>query len=221
VVAGRLEVGEGALAAVRWDDLRPIDVARPAPKGDPVAAKDDALTPEAQREYDDNMLWFGGELLIGGASARVETSYTTYLGKYRREIDVDDFFHRVGRDDLAAKYANRHVLKIAMTVGGFVIAIAGTLYPFSGSCQRRAPGDLTCLQIGLAVSAVGGTAGVIGLSLSNEPAPPDRMRRMVDEYNAGLRRRLQAPPRPSVDTSITFAPYVVPGGGGGALVVRF
>src|SRR5262249_50237033 len=36
VVAGRLEVADGALAAVRWDALKRIDPVRPAVKGDAV-----------------------------------------------------------------------------------------------------------------------------------------------------------------------------------------
>jgi hypothetical protein len=227
VVAGRLEVGEGALATVRWDDLRPIDVAQLAPKGDAVAAKDDALTPEAQREYDASMLSFSDDqvVVVGDRSARLAVRYRTYLGKYRREIDLEEFLRRVGRNDLAETYASRRTLQYSMFIGGGVVLLAGFTYAVSGQCDRipgvRTSFDTTCIVEAIGVALAGSLVMTAAGLVPNRPAPPDEMRRMADEHNLRLHERLQAPPRPPAGPSITFVPYVAPHGGGAGLVVRF
>lgn len=226
VVAGRLEVADGALTAVRWDDLRPIDTARTAAKGDVVTGKDQVLAPAAQRVYDENMLSFGDEqtIQISENGTLITPTYRTYLGKYRREIDIADFLHRAGRDDLAKTYTQRRTIKNTIGAVGLTLVVGGVIYLFTHSCNS--PGDNTpidtgCLATGTGVTLGGALTMFVSSAIPNRPAPPDEMRRFADEYNTRLRGRVLEERPASRSGSTTFAPYVVPGGAGGVLSVTF
>ena len=221
VVAGRIAAADGAVAQVRWDDLAPIDIA-PAPrKGDSVAQKDEGELPSsAQEVYDANMLWFGGEtvLLHGttGAAATVVPRYAVYLGKYRKELEFDDFFTRVQRPDLVDKIRTRRTIAKSMFYGG----IAATVVGFGFSLTHMDTfGTTSKLMFGLGF--IGTTSAISSGFITPQVAPPDEMRRMTDEYNQQLRARLRATPAAPPGVTARLAPYVLPGGAGGVLSGTF
>jgi hypothetical protein len=235
VAAGRVAASEGSVAPVRWDDLAPIDLAPPPAKGDRIARKDEGeLSPAAQTSYDANMLWFGENttLLIRDSTAAVVQNYATYVGKYRREITLDDFYLRVGRSDLAQAYLERRRLKNGLYIAGAALVAAGLVYYAYKRCGENPstsdPRFSTCidddgaaLTVLVGASIIGSSIFISGGWVRNQPAPPDEMRRMTDEYNARLRARLRTLPAPPSIITASLVPYVIPGGGGGMLIGRF
>ena len=235
VVAGRVTVAEGAAVAVHWDELRPLDSVRSQSKGDAVVLDDgNGLSPAAQAEYDDHMLWFGqnGTLQVNGQVATINSTYTAYLGKYRREIPLDDFYARVGRADLAKAYRDRQITRHAIQGGGVAIIGASLIVGLATICfDSPGAGDprfKSCSHdqfVGLGAVFAGGFLGglvfILGRNMTNEPARVDEMRQLTDDHNVKLRARLRhEQPAPSWTTA-ALVPYVVPGGGGATFGVRF
>ena len=69
--------------------------------------------------------------------------------------------------------------------------------------------------------AVGGAAlAFSSVFVNNHPVSAPEMRRLADEYNTALRRRLSEPPRADAQTRIRVVASPYAGRGGGGLVLR-
>jgi hypothetical protein len=166
---------------------------------------------DVQRSYDDTQLAFDEELdVVGGSGVR---RYRFFVGKYRHEIAMVDFLHRVGRDDLVAETTHRRHIAIGLGVAGGLAILAG-----ADGC-KQGPGmgfDGACIATGVGAIALGSGAFAAALIVgSYRAAPPEDMRRMADEYNARLRGKLGG------GASAIVTPYLTRDGGGGVLTLQF
>lgn len=231
--AGRLTLAAGESRQVAWSELTRVDSPRVAEKGhsdDRASADLEGLTPEAQAEYLSKYFTIGDEIgLVGSGHMITLTKYQTiYQGQYRKAIPEDEFFRQVGRDDLARAYQGRRMGKITLIGGGFVVAIAGAVSAFGKKCSAFSEDFQSCSRDNMTVAMVTVTAGIAlsatGIFINSHPAAPEELRRLADQYNDGLRRRLAAPP-PSTTTeaasSVEIAPLVLRGGGGVTIGLRF
>jgi hypothetical protein len=197
-------------------ELPPLPPAGVDPLGGDAHGSSDARSAEAPRSYDDAQLAFDEELdVIGGSSVR---HYRFFVGKYRREIAMLDFLHRVGRDDLVAETTHRRHVAIGLGVAGGLVALAGAGYLASSDGCKQGPGmgfDGVCIATGVGAVVVGAGAFAAALIVSSYPAaPPEDMRRMADEYNTRLRGRVGG-------ASAIVTPYVTRDGAGGVLSLQF
>jgi hypothetical protein len=228
--AGRVTLAAGEARKVAWADLTRLDVPRVAEKGGPgsrPAPELEGLTPEAQVEFLQKYFSVGDEDALSPTyqNTSLDSRPTIYQGKYHQEITQPDFFRQVGRDDLAQEYARRRTRKVMFIGGGIAVGVAGLVAGLSGSCSVN--NAQTCIankQTILALSAVAG-AGIatIGILVKTSPAGPEEIRRLADQYNEGLRRRLATPP-PATEASapeIEVQPLLLRGGAGVAIGLRF
>jgi len=119
--------------------------------------------------------------------------------------------------------------KIALIGGGALVMLFGLASAAGNDCDIESDDFGSCLESKRSTMFV--TAG-FGLALTTagilvklHPAPPDEIRRLADEYNDALRRRLSAPPptttaaAPTLELEVT--PMALGGGGGLAVGLRF
>jgi len=238
--AARTTVAAGDTRKLAWSDLQSVSSPSVAGKGhddSPDLDGLDDLTPEARVEYLQKYLSVGEgiEIAVAGSYVKVEPTYTVYQGRYRKKLDEDVFYKLVDRTDLVRAYEGRRALRVGMVVAGVAAFVGGLAYGISemGGCNRS-PGDplfeSECVHrtapVAAGVIILGGVAlGTAAFFISPHPAEPHDMRRLADEYNQGLRRKLGSPPaKPTItaDRATTVVlPFASPRGGGLALSATF
>ncbi len=249
--ATRVLLAAGESKNLTWAELQAVSSPSVASKGHvdiPEVQGLDTLTPEAQAEYLEKYVTVGDVarfIVTRYAAQEIEPSFNLYQGKYRKPLDGDDFYALAGRADLASRYQSRQALRIGLTVGAGALIVGGVVYSITGIRQPvpcgLGPGDpnfvdrcITHADEGSYSSAFVGIAGVItgsllaivGLGLNPHPVEAHEVRRLAEEYNAGLMRRLGNRPdsTPSARNSgvtFQFKPYASPRGGGLALAGTF
>lgn len=238
--ASRVTLAAGEAKRVSWSDLRTIPSPQVAGKGRTDVAPDvdalEGLTPEAKAEYLEKYFAVGDQLVITVTPhhAKVDTSFQIYRGKYRKKIDEDDFFREVGRPDLAESYVNRRILKWGLVGGGLAIVIGGIALGASKAGCSVSPGDPRFVDLcvnndsPLIIAAtgfvVGGALAAGGAFLVNpHPVEADEIRRLADDYNGALRRKLSSPPGPRSlpgEDLVTFDVIPTASSKGGGLLLR-
>jgi hypothetical protein len=203
LVTTTIDLADGETASARWDELPPAAAAPAAPPP--------AVLGPVDPNYAEHMLGY----------SRAGRSYRAFLGTGQHEIDLDDFYHRVGRDDLADAYNNRRVLKGALTWGGIAVIGTGIVYGAYKACFFENPplssprwddcidDNITAMTSVFAGAFVGGLLTIGGVVIGNHPASDDEMRELTERYNTGLRTHAQV------------TPYVTPGGAGAMLTGTF
>lgn len=96
------------------------------------------------------------------------------------EVDRDDLYHLLGRDDLADAYAQRLAIGRWATGGGLVAMIGGGLA--AAALKTSSPG----LEVGaLVIACAGFGSTLVGVHYLRNPDPvsPDEARALVDDYN--------------------------------------
>lgn len=235
--AARVTVVAGEARILGWPELQPVPSPQVARKGATEERGTEELsdlTPEAQVEYLSKYFSVGDRLVLTatGTHASLRTTHVIYQGRYRKEMDEDDFFREVGRNDLAESYRNRRVARRGLIGVGIAGAIGTTVYalatafgnddcnvpvgdPNFGEACVEAPGRALGRAGGIFMVGLAASGGLIlGAVLVNpHPVKVDELRRLADEYNVTLRRRLAAPaaPKPGDRDIVTF--YVAPGAG--------
>jgi len=243
--AARVTVAAGEVRAVSWSELQAVPSPAVAGKGPAEREPDElsGLTPEAQVEYLSKFFTVGDQLVVAATQnhVSVSTDFVVHQGRYHKQVDEDAFFVEVGRSDLAEQYRSRRATRRGLVGAGLAVGAAGLVYGLasaitSDSSCNVPPGDPSfaerCvdgpgrrLQQGVTVALVGGALGsglILGGALVKpHPVEVDEVRRLADEYNVALRRRLAAPPAPPAprDTQLTL--YVAPGAGPTLLGISF
>lgn len=236
--AARVTVAAGEARTLGWAEVQVVASPQVAAKG-PAEERDGEglsdLTPEAQVEYLSKYFSVGDRLTLeaNGTHTWLKTNHVIYQGRYRKQVDEDDFYREVGRNDLAATYRTRRAVRWGLMGAGGAILLGGAVYAFSsssstGECSAK-PGDPNfrevCIdrpsrsmrrEVGTAMVVVPLAIGLFagGVFLNPRPVEPDELRRLADEYNVALRRRLTHPadpPKPRDPSVLTF--YVAPGAG--------
>jgi len=144
---------------------------------------------------------------------------------YRIDTDPAVFFESAGRPDLASKTRGHHHTMETLSVGGYVVGIAGVVVTFWGVGARRTAawaGGLGAVVFGIIMHET-------GESMRDEPPVPERKALDVAaDYNRQLRARLGLPPEaapPSRDRwsvrPLTLAPLPLPGGAGLGFAAHF
>src|SRR5262249_11219077 len=116
-------------------------------------------------------------------------TFVPYRGKYHEPLLGTDFYEAIERPDLVSAYHVRHALNITMFVGGTALFF----YAFV-SFQHNELLALGCWVAGT-------TLGTIGFFRANDPVDEPTARRLADEHNRALKRRLGLPPQLNPDQS--------------------
>jgi len=137
---------------------------------------------------------------------------------YRIDTDPAVFFESAGRPDLAGEVrGHQHTIR-TLSVGGYVLGIAGVVVTFWGIHLERTPvwaGGLGAIVGGIVMHET-------GEGMRDDPPAPERQAvDVATDYNRQLRARLGLPPEAEPATRdhwtgkpLTLAPVLVPGGAG-------
>lgn len=193
--------------------------AAPAPPSAPAPAPDANLR-AAQARYAQEQLGFGSfaELSVLGV-VPVEGPYE---GSMQRRLSMPEFFEKVGRPDLAARYVTRASVRDALTVGGAAVVVLGLvtagalLDARSGDCLTSSCSATHSDQVAAALAGGGGAllgGGLIAGGLLVDPMPvgDQEARDLARDHNqklkASLGLSLRAPSTqggPAVSLRVSF-----------------
>lgn len=250
--AARVNVVAGEVRRVAWSELGRVPSAQVASKGPtdtPAVEGLESLNPEARVEFERKYLLIGDqvELWVSRHFATLSPTYVVYEGKYRREVPENDFFRQVGRSDLAQSYERRRALSVGLIVGSAALFVGSAIYAFTNirtptpcnlpvtdpafadKCVYHADqGNFSSVWIGVGGVGIASLMALGGIASyrARHPVEADEMRRLADEYNVALIRKLGgAPPqrreasRPVITLDLT--PTASPHGAGLALQATF
>jgi hypothetical protein len=165
---------------------------------------------EAQAEYDRK---FVGLLDITGINqygAVVGQWSQPFLGKYRRALDVAEFYDAVGEHEMAEEYRAKSRVKTALGVPGAILAVGGLIAAITAGVFWLSDAGSTCdpsfedcaakaskangeaMATGVSVGALAlGVGLMIGSAVVSRPTvTPDEARAMADKHNQRLRQTL-------------------------------
>lgn len=235
--AARVTVAAGEEKQVTWSDLTSVSAPAVAGKGHMDEDRPEGLeglSPEALAEYQEKYVGVGSKTIVtvGHNYARVEDTFEVYQGKFRKKLDEDAFYELAGRKDLATWYKNRRALKTTLVVGGIAAGVGGMasiVAELAGGPCNIPPGDprfeTECFKgpnvvLPIVLFASAAVLMSTGFALNEHPVEASEVRRLADQYNTGLVRRLERGPQREVQTALRFgvAPFASPGGGGGLLL---
>jgi len=234
--AARVTVAAGEARTLGWPELQPVASPQVAGKGPAEEDEAEGLSPEAQAEYLSKYYTVGNRLVVTatGSHASVNTSPVIYQGRYRKEVDEGDFFGEVGRNDLAESFRKRRGLRWTLFGGAAVVAAGTVAYGvatassksgcnvdvsdpnFKEACIDR-PGK--ALEKVVLAGLVGATVSIglawAGMAVKPLPVEEHELRRLADEHNVALRRKLAAPPSqtPARERRDHLTLYLLPGAG--------
>lgn len=205
-----------------------------------VSADAELGSDAAQTEYDENFVSFEETYsgTVSGNTVVVSKNLHPVKGKYREPLPHASFYEHVGRDDLASKYKARRGARIGLYAGGATLAaigtIGGTILMVRGitgaDCTNEIGNDAVydmCneqaeertaqgLRQGGILLGVGLGGGLVMMMTAAfiKPHPVDmaEARKLADQYNEGLRERLELP------KNVTVSPTA--GRQGAGLVLR-
>ncbi|MFP2928553.1 hypothetical protein ACLESO_25835 [Pyxidicoccus sp. 3LG] len=171
-----------------------------------------------------------------------------YEGKYKKPLEGDAFYQKMGRADLVEAYAGRMRMKTVLGVIGGAAAVGGGIVIWKGltadreDCDINSPGFSACVRDnidqgnnGLVTSLIGtgilsaGVGLIVGaVQLTPHPISTSEARELADTYNKQLRAELGLTNEPSPDPrkrpgvfQARLAPVVGPRGGGLVLDATF
>jgi hypothetical protein len=180
----------GALSGAAGTPLEPNAEAAPAAAGvsettsSAVATVLHAHEGESQAskdEYDRLFIFYDGVF--------------TYQGRYRQPIAGSDLYRALGRDDLVKRHQSLQSGRVLLAVLALGAIGAGVAIMASGACQNTfdANGNVCNDDASIAGGGLVLTAGLIGLIPVFFPwnaVDPPELRQAIDQYDAGLRKRL-------------------------------
>lgn len=205
VHAARVTLAAGDRRALAWSELARVAAPVVAQKGG--HDEPEGLTPEQQLAYDKQRLRVGHRLAVTVTSDGApvfDNSYDIFLGRYEQKIDEPDFYHRLGRDDLARTVERQRVKRYALAGAGLGVALVGGAVALGmglscdGGLDEHGEID-PCMESStpLVVAGVSGLLGVVllgaAMAVDVHPLPPHEMRRLAEEHNERLRRPRVSP----------------------------
>lgn len=161
--------------------------------------RDDSDRLPWQEAYDRRFIGFGEGAFTVGVDAEGNrvmgwSSSDPYKGVHRQPLEGADFYRYLGRNDLENEYLARTRRRRGLiTAGSLLLAggtTAGSIMLFMGNVNDRrglqaGGGTLMGLGVGGAVLLT------VGLNTSQHPVDHDQMRKLADQFNRKLERRLQ------------------------------
>ncbi len=220
----------------------PQPVAPPAPARPQAPRKPVEPAMNALEQYEQRHIGFDELVAVSMRTGMVMTQWTVpYEGKYKKPLEGDAFYKKVGREDLVTAYQEKMSTKTAIgvlggaaIVGGGILAIANLSGPredcdvfsndFSGCMERnrqRLNERMTTSLVGMGVAAGGVGLLTAAIYINPHPVTPSEARALADGYNEKLKVELglsdegapaQKPAHPVIQARIT--PAVGPGGAG-------
>jgi hypothetical protein len=175
-------------------------------------------SPPPDAPYDEQFIGFddfGGVVSHDGlVTGTVEWS-VPYVGKYKQPLVGADFYRKVGRNDLAARYDDHMALKTGLIAGGVIVAIAtsivGIVLLSSGhedcrtatqpsptananfaACVDRnihSGPDGGALALAIGGPLLGAVLAVAGSTIDPDPVDLVERRRLAAAHNRALRER--------------------------------
>lgn len=211
------------LAASKPASPPPVYRAPPAAAPPPAGGDEQSQLPAGDLEqrvarYKESYLHFGETLYLNANTGAIVGSRSRpYQGQYLKRLSWLEFFEASGRDDLVDQYKGRRRTKLVLILGGVAVAIGGVpaiAVPLSNQefCSSGEPGCEESLNVPAIVAGsvmlVGGfTTALVGLFRSSVPIKLSEARRVADEHNRKLRKRL------GLGDKVVSAPAPGPQGG--------
>lgn len=170
---------------------------------------------EAQEQYELRHIGFDDFVAVPTSSL---ATYTTpvarwsvpYEGKYRKPLEGEAFYQKVGRADLVEAYQGRMRTKAVIGLAGGATLLAGGIVLFSGisrnteDCDAFSPGFGACMdrnqrsfdsgrsraQLGAVIAAAGTGLLFYAFMRDAHPVTASEARELADVYNKQLRTEL-------------------------------
>jgi hypothetical protein len=168
-----------------------------------------APSPESDADYQQKFLAVEDLLRVSDGESTQGVVFTQ--GKYRKPLTTPEFLEAVGHAEEAQQYRTRQTLAGVLVVGSAAVFVVGVISSATAaaSSQGQSCGSTTDPGFGKCVQdmvrrgpSLGGdtpflgsallAASLFGVALAVYPAAPDpaEMRRLADQHNQALRRRL-------------------------------
>lgn len=216
-------------------------VATPPPP--PARPSKPGLDPVEQ--YEQQYIGFDELVAIHGQTGAVMTRTTLpYEGKFKKPLEGDAFYQKVGRQDLVQAYQDKMTTKTVLGVTGGAAALVGAIVGINGiaaknedcgsttnytnfqacfdrNSQRFDEKQKTFLT-GMGISAAGLGLLMVGIFINPHPITPSEARELADDYNKKLKAGLGlsedgkpiAPPERPAALQARFSPVFRSDGGG-------
>jgi hypothetical protein len=191
------------------------------------------MSDEQKEKYLEQALWLKGMTGVYGSQYGIWTSswQEPRLGKYGKPISWEEFFERVGRDDLALQiqevddYSGMRILGSFLGIPGYISLVVGAGMAVPAFLADVSPEfrkwTWICLGSGAGLAIVGHLIHALGPDLPDVPA--HEIREMVDKHNTRLKKDLGIG-KAGVENSsfrILAAPVVSPDYYGLSIAIRF
>ncbi|WNG21591.1 hypothetical protein [Cystobacter fuscus] len=186
--------------------------ARPAPTK-PALPSDSSMDPVEQ--YEKQYIGFDDFLEVNTRTNAVVSQHTVpYEGKFKKPLEGDAFYQKVGRADLVEAYHGKMTLKTVLgivgagaMVGGITVGVlgananqdkedcfAGNSYEDTSACFDRgfdrAKRRMAAFGTGLGISMAGIGVLVAAVFINPHPVTPHEARELADGYNKKLQSDL-------------------------------
>jgi hypothetical protein len=221
----------------------PQPTAPEAPAQPALMAPARPVVPSANpvEQYEQQYIGFDEVVAVSTLNGTVVSQWSVpYEGKYKKPLKGEDFYQKVGREDLMRTYRDKMSLKVVTGIAGGAAILGGGILSFAAlssqkeDCDVSKPGFSACIDrnqqrvgeqltrslIGLAISGAGVAVLSVAIALSPHPVTPSEARVLADGYNQRLKADLglsnEGKPRPSRPPSIQarFTPVVGPDNAG-------
>jgi hypothetical protein len=230
-VAAKVETPTNGAMATR-PAAQPAALAQPAPVRVSPA--------DAAERYEREYIGFEELVAVGTQTGVVVSRYSVpFEGKYRKPLEGNAFYRKLGRQDLADAYSGKMGLKWGLGIAGIGAAVGGVAFGLTGglgSCGIDSSWDqfeacrssaMSKFYLGAGVAIAGAGLTTLAFLLNPHPVTPSEARELADGYNEQLRSDLglgEDAPKPSQkrqDIVVTVAPVVGPSGAGLQLAGTF
>jgi hypothetical protein len=186
-----------------------------------------------------------GSIVNGNGSIGMTRRWIAYRGELDQELEPEEFYNVLGREDLAEEYEHRRRIMIGGYVVAGVSAVVGlgamtvSIFSHRDDCSVSLPPDQFSMCLANADSArapyltvaiaslipltIGG-AVAFWYRLHPHPISEGEAKSLADEYNQVLRYKLGLPhaaQRTPLLRDVKLAPYAAGTGGGLALSATF
>lgn len=209
-LAPRPQAPEQKLAAITPEPIpaEPAPV-KPAP-ATPALPSKPGMDPVEQ--YERQYIGFDELVAIHGRTGTITQATLPYEGKFKKPLEGDALYQKVGRQDLVEAYQSKMTAKTflgivggAAVAGGLVVSInglaaknenCGVYQDFNGfdacvdrSIQQADERHQTVLS-GMGISAAGLGLLMVGIFINPHPITPSEARELADIYNKKLKTDL-------------------------------
>lgn len=117
--------------------------------------------------------------------------WTFHLGAFEEELEGEELYRAMGRNDLADSYASDSGAKTALMIGSGAATALGLGLMFVGVIPSFDDQDinwaLTGIGIGATTAGIGGL--IFGATIDPHPVSDQEARRLVEDHNSILRKK--------------------------------